>query len=72
MICPEESLVKYVQKLIDYPEALQVLEFSEGRALLIAVRAAHGSLVVDHTIAELRQRFPPRPCGWWRCTGKSG
>ena len=61
MICPEESLVKYVQKLIDYPEALQVLEFSEGRALLIAVRAAHGSLVVDHTIAELRQLFPAAP-----------
>ena len=52
--------MKYVQKLIDYPEALQVLEFSEGRALLIAVRAAHGSPVVDHTIAELRQ-FPAAP-----------
>jgi len=52
VICPEESLVKYVQKLIDYPEALQVLEFSEGRALLIAVRAAHG---------ELRQLFPTAP-----------
>jgi trk system potassium uptake protein TrkA len=61
VICPEESLVKYVQKLIDYPEALQVLEFSEGRALLIAVRAAQGSPVVDHTIAELRQLFPAAP-----------
>ena len=72
VICPEESLVKYVQKLIDYPEALQVLEFAEGRALLIAVRAAHGSPLVDHTIAELRQLCRRRPCGWWRCTATSG
>jgi trk system potassium uptake protein TrkA len=61
VICPEESVVQYVQKLIDYPEALQVLEFAEGRALLIAVRAATGSPVVNHTIAEFRERFPDAP-----------
>jgi trk system potassium uptake protein TrkA len=58
VICPEESVVRYIQKLIDYPEALQVLEFSKGRAHLIAVRAAEGSALVDHTIAEFRDLFP--------------
>lgn len=61
VICPEESVVQSIQKLIDYPEALQVLEFSEGRAVLIAVRAAAGSPVVNHTIAEFRQLFPDAP-----------
>jgi trk system potassium uptake protein TrkA len=61
VICPEESVVQYIQKLIDYPEALQVLEFSEGRALLVAVRAAAGSPVVNHTIAEFRELFPNAP-----------
>jgi trk system potassium uptake protein TrkA len=61
VICPEESLVQYIQKLIDYPEALQVLEFADGRALLVAVRAAHGSPVVNHTIGEFRQLFPKAP-----------
>jgi len=61
MICPEESVVRYVQKLIDYPQALQVLEFSGGRALLVAVRALDGSPVVNHTIAEIRDRFPDAP-----------
>ncbi|MDB5752019.1 MAG: trkA [Ramlibacter sp.] len=61
VICPEESVVRYIQKLIDYPEALQVLEFSGGRAVLIAVRAAAGSPVVDHSIVEFRELFPDAP-----------
>lgn len=61
VICPEESVVQYVQKLIDYPAALQVLEFSGGRVMLVAVRAAEGSPVVNHSIAEFRQLFPDAP-----------
>lgn len=61
VICPEESVVRYVQKLIDYPEALQVVEFAAGRVLLVAVRAAPGSPVVDHTIGEFRELFPKAP-----------
>ena len=61
VICPEESVVRYVQKLIDYPQALQILDFSGGRALLIAVRATDGSPVVNHTIAQVRERFPDAP-----------
>lgn len=61
VICPEESVVRYIQKLIDYPEALQVLEFSGGRAVLIAVRAAAGSPVVNHPIAQFREMFPDAP-----------
>jgi trk system potassium uptake protein len=58
VICPEESVVAYIQRLIDYPEALQVLEFSQGRAHLVAVRATEGSTLVHHTIAEFRELFP--------------
>ena len=58
VICPEESVVRYVEKLIAYPEALQVVEFSKGRVHLIAVRATAGSPLANHTIAELRERFP--------------
>ena len=51
VICPEESVMHTILQLIDYPEALQVLEFSQGRARLIAVRAAEGSRLADHSIA---------------------
>ncbi|MBA4262543.1 MAG: Trk system potassium transporter TrkA [Comamonadaceae bacterium] len=58
VICPEESVTRYIHQLISYPEALQVLEFADGRASLIAVRATAGSLLANHTIAEFRERFP--------------
>ena len=58
VICPEESVMHTILQLIDYPEALQVLEFSQGRARLIAVRAAAGSRLANHTIGEFRDLFP--------------
>ncbi|MBL0421762.1 Trk system potassium transporter TrkA [Ramlibacter sp. AW1] len=61
VICPEESIVRYIQKLIDYPEALQVLEFGKGSAHLVAVRAQPNSPLVDCSIAQFRARFPDAP-----------
>jgi len=58
VICPEESVMRYIHQLIDYPEALQVLEFAEGRVCLIVVRAAAGGRLVGHTIGEFRDRLP--------------
>ena len=50
VICPEESVMRYLHQLISYPEALQVLEFADGRASLIAIRATQGGSLVGHTI----------------------
>ncbi len=61
VICPEESLTTYIRKLIQYPEALQVLEFSDGRVSLIAVRAVEGGPMVHHVISELPQLVPGLP-----------
>ncbi|MFZ2217250.1 MAG: Trk system potassium transporter TrkA [Rhodoferax sp.] len=61
VICPEESVMRYINQLIDFPEALQVLEFSQGQANLIAVRVAEGSILVNHTIGEFRELFPEAP-----------
>jgi len=58
VICPEESVMQTVHQLIDYPEALQILKFAEGRAYLIAVRADGGGLLVNHTIGEFKAYFP--------------
>ncbi|MDD5028580.1 MAG: Trk system potassium transporter TrkA [Rhodoferax sp.] len=61
VICPEESVTRYIQKIIDYPEALQVLEFSQKRAYLIATRVGAGSALVNHTIGEFGELFPEVP-----------
>ncbi len=58
VICPEESVTRYIHKLIEYPEALQVLEFADGLLSLIAVRAVEGSPLVQHGLAEIPRLLP--------------
>jgi trk system potassium uptake protein len=57
-ICPEQSVTTYIRKLIEYPEALQVLEFARGLVSLIAVRAVEGGLLVRHNLAEIPKLLP--------------
>jgi trk system potassium uptake protein TrkA len=58
VICPEESVTRTIGKLIEYPEALQVLEFAEGLLSLVAVRAVAGGPLVQHSLAEIPQLAP--------------
>jgi len=58
IIWPEQSVTDYLLKLIEFPEALQVLEFADGRASLFAVRAFAGGPLVSHPIADLRKHIP--------------
>ena len=47
-ICPEQILCDSIVKLLEFPEALQVLEFADGRVSLVAVRAFDGGPLVGH------------------------
>lgn len=58
LICPEQTVTDRIRKLIEFPEALQVLEFAGGRVSLIAVRAYAGGPLVSRPIRELRQHIP--------------
>ena len=58
VICPEQSVTTYVRKLIEYPEALQVIEFADGLVSLIAVRAVAGGPLVSHSLAEIPRLIP--------------
>ena len=58
IIWPEQSVTDYLLKLIEFPEALQVLEFADGRVRLVAVRAFAGGPLVSHPIADLRKHIP--------------
>ena len=85
IICPEESLTRYIGKLIDYPEAMQVREFAGGRACLVSARARAGAPMVGHTVAEMRnstpdvavrlvaiyRRFPEEPDRFVACAGET-
>ncbi len=57
-ICPEQILTNYIVKLVEFPEALQVLEFAGGRVSLIAVRAFKGGPLVGHELKDIRKHIP--------------
>ena len=58
-ISPEALVCKHVQRLIEHPGALQVLDFAEGQVKMVAVRATHGSLLDGGAIRQVRERLPP-------------
>jgi len=58
LICPEQSVTAYVRKLIEYPEALQALEFANGLVSMVAVRAVQGGPLVTHALAEIPKLVP--------------
>ncbi|MCY3816064.1 MAG: Trk system potassium transporter TrkA [Gammaproteobacteria bacterium] len=55
-IAPEDLITRYVEQLVRFPGASQVLEFSDGRALLLGAEARAGSWLVGRTPAELGER----------------
>jgi trk system potassium uptake protein TrkA len=57
-ICPEQVLTDYIVKLVEFPEALQVLDFASGKVGLVAVRAFEGGPLVGRPIKDLRKHIP--------------
>jgi trk system potassium uptake protein TrkA len=57
-ICPEQIITNYIVKLIEFPEALQVLEFAGGKVSLVAVRAFHGGPMVGHELQDIKRHMP--------------
>mgnify|MGYP003384631238 CR=1 FL=1 len=58
VIAPEDLVTKDISRLIDYPGALQVLDFAEGKVSLVAVKAYYGGLLVGHALSTLREHIP--------------
>jgi len=56
VISPEKEVSDYLRRLIDYPDALQVVDFAEGRIRLVAVKA-QGGFLVGHELRELRDHL---------------
>lgn len=57
-ISPEQILTEYIEKLIEFPEALQVLDFAMGKVSMVAVRALQGGALVGQQLQELRKHIP--------------
>jgi trk system potassium uptake protein len=57
-ISPEQLVTEYVERLIKYPGALQVLDFADGKVQLVGVRALRGGPLVGQYLRELPQHLP--------------
>jgi trk system potassium uptake protein TrkA len=57
-VSPEESVTAYIERLIRYPGALQVVDFADGRVRLVGLRALKGGLLVGRPLRELRVHIP--------------
>ena len=57
-ICPEQIVTDYIRKLIEFPEALQVLEFADGMVTMIAVKAFEGGMLVGKPLKTIPLRLP--------------
>ena len=58
LISPEGLVTDHIQRLIEYPGALQVLDFADGRAQLVGTRAFYDGPLVGHELKELREKLP--------------
>ncbi|WP_416469274.1 Trk system potassium transporter TrkA [Saccharophagus degradans] len=58
IISPEQLVSDYICRLIEQPGALQVLDFADGQAQLVAVKAYYGGPLVGQELRYLRKHMP--------------
>lgn len=57
-ISPEQLVCSYIEQLILYPGASQVLDFADGRVRLVGAKADRDGLLVGQRIATLKDHIP--------------
>ncbi len=58
VISPEHLIKDYIARLIEYPDALQVREFGDGKLLLVGMEVDRGGPMVGEPIRYLRELLP--------------
>ncbi|MCG8010454.1 MAG: Trk system potassium transporter TrkA, partial [Candidatus Thiodiazotropha weberae] len=58
LISPEQLVTDYILKLIEYPGALQVLDFADGRVRLVGIKAFYGGPLVGNELSTLYEHMP--------------
>jgi trk system potassium uptake protein TrkA len=58
LISPEHLVMQHIKRLIEHPDALQVVNFAHGRVQLAAVKAFYGGPLVGHAIGDMKKHMP--------------
>ena len=58
LINPEQLVTEYIERLISFPGALQVLDFADGKAQMVALRISESNALLDKRIDDLATIVP--------------
>ncbi|GIT48677.1 MAG: potassium transporter inner membrane associated protein [Gammaproteobacteria bacterium] len=58
IISPEQLITQHVLHLIEYPGALQVVDFAGGKIQLVGLKAYHGGPLVGRELRTIREDLP--------------
>lgn len=57
LISPEQLVTDYIQRLIAHPGALQVLDFANGKAQMVALKARYSGIMVGHSLRNFKKQL---------------
>ena len=58
VISPEKIVRNHITRLIEFPGALQVLDFADGLVQLVGVKAVAGGALINRPLEELKGHMP--------------
>lgn len=58
VISPEKIVRNHITRLIEFPGALQVLDFADGLVQLVGVKAVAGGALINCHLEELKEHMP--------------
>ena len=58
LISPEHLISQYIQRLIEHPGSLQVLDFAEGKIKLLAMRAENDGPLIGKRLQDIWEAMP--------------
>jgi len=57
LISPDRLVTKQIKQLIKHPGALQVLDFAEGKAQMVVIRASYSGFLEGLSLRELKEKL---------------
>ena len=57
LISPDRIVTEQIQKLIKHPGALQVLDFADGKAQMVVIKASYSGVLEGLSLRELKEKL---------------
>ncbi|MFC0180917.1 Trk system potassium transporter TrkA [Thorsellia kenyensis] len=58
LISPEKLVTDYINRLVEYPGTLQVVNFAEGKVSIVSAKALYGGSLIGYPLSALKEQIP--------------